>query len=67
MPLAALNVGCDDMLYVSAHAKVGNVVGTDESGNPIHQTETAWGDGADFPGKNSGWFFNYAVGCEELP
>jgi hypothetical protein len=46
--------GCS--LYIAAHAVVRN---SGQNGNGKGRTETAWGDGSDFPGKNWATYFNY--------
>jgi hypothetical protein len=49
----------DSELYIAAHAVVTSSQGT----------ETAWGDGLDFPGRNWATYFNYTVQAvqQELP
>jgi hypothetical protein len=49
----------DGTIYVAAHANVQMLLGYDSEGNPIYQTETAWGDGTDFPGNNWGTYIEY--------
>jgi Ca-activated chloride channel family protein len=46
-------------LYIAAHAVVQKQVGLDTECTPIYQTETAWADGDDFPGKNWATYFEY--------
>ncbi len=46
-------------VYVAAHANVQMLLGYDGDGYPIYRTETAWGDGYDFPGKNWGTYIEY--------
>jgi hypothetical protein len=43
-------------LYIAAHAVVRN---SGQNGNGKGRTETAWGAGSDFPGKNWATYFNY--------
>ena len=43
-------------LYIAAHAVVTSSQGT----------ETAWGDGLDFPGNNWATYFNYTVQAEQV-
>lgn len=45
----------DSVLYIAAHAVVTSSQGT----------ETAWGDGLDFPGNNWATYFNYMVQAEQ--
>ncbi|WP_455210233.1 Calx-beta domain-containing protein [Kaarinaea lacus] len=45
----------DSELYIAAHAVVTSSQGT----------ETAWGDGLDFPGRNWATYFNYTVQAEQ--
>ena len=53
---------CD--LYIAAHA----VVKKNKNGNGQDSTETAWGSGFDFPGKNWATYFIYSVpGCGVTP
>ena len=56
---------CD--LYIAAHAVVQKVKSgyySDYKGHDYSSTETAWGDGFDFPGKNWATYFTYSVdGC----
>jgi len=55
----------DVPLCIAAHAKVQNdtvPVGWDSEGNPIsYWTETGWGAGFEFPGKNWATYFSYTV------
>jgi len=46
----------ESQLYIAAHAVVTSSQGT----------ETAWGDGFDFPGRNWATYFNYTVQAEQL-
>jgi len=58
----------EDTLYIAAHAKVQNnsvIVGYDDYQNAIYWTETGWGEGLDFPGKNWATYFTYTV--QQLP
>jgi uncharacterized repeat protein (TIGR01451 family) len=56
---------CD--FYIAAHAVVKKVKSgyyNDYKGRHSSSTETAWGDGFDFPGKNWATYFKYSVeGC----
>jgi uncharacterized repeat protein (TIGR01451 family) len=59
------DVSCD--LFVAAHAVVKKVKSdyhNDYKGSDYSSTETAWGDGLEFPGKNWATYFMYSVdGC----
>jgi hypothetical protein len=46
-------------LHIAAHASVQMLVGHDSHGDPVYHTETAWGDGLDFPGHNWATYFEY--------
>ncbi len=60
VPLAELDVGCDDQLNVAVHAVV---VSFDEQGNEVFE-ETAWGFGDErFDGMRWGWWFEYGICC----
>jgi len=52
-----------DTLYIAAHAVVEKIVG-----GVTVQTETAWGEGPEFPGKSWAMYFTYTVqDCCPLP
>lgn len=46
-------------LSIAAHASVMKLVGYDAFGDPMYQTETAWGDGEDFEGRNWATWFEF--------
>ncbi len=60
---------CD--LYIAAHAVVKKVKSgyyNDYKGYDYSSTETAWGDGFDFPGKNWATYFKYSsTDCHNKP
>ncbi len=64
IPLAGIaeGLGCGDILYIAAHAALQKLVGYDpDTGEPIYQTETGWGEGDPF---GRGWAMSFWV---ELP
>ena len=70
IPLSEIGDGvdCEELLYIAAHASLlnlDNVVGfVPDTGDPIYQEETGWGDnGLGFPGKNWATYFEYSVQC----
>ncbi|MEJ2367448.1 MAG: hypothetical protein P8Z49_03640 [Acidobacteriota bacterium] len=62
VPLAALNVGCDDTLNAAVHLAMVHY----EDG-PIVQEETGWAYGPYTFDKSWGWWFTYTICCEETP
>jgi len=61
IPLSDFGVGCDDTLYLAAHATVQKDLGGGQ-----YQTETGWGEGEQIDG---GWamYFSVTVTCECVP
>lgn len=55
----------EDYLYIAAHAIVKKFLGYDYDGNPTYQTETAWGYGPEFKGKNWATYIEWEVCCNE--
>ena len=62
IPLSELMVECDDVLYIAAHASLRKMVSGGE-----YQTETGWGNGVNFPGKNWATYFTVTIECEPVP
>jgi hypothetical protein len=56
IPLTELGVGCDDTLYLAAHAAL-------ESDEPGYGEETGWGEGEP-SGKNWSMYFSVTITCE---
>ena len=54
-----LEVG--DVICIAAQANLLNIVDTDVDGNLLLQTETGWGDGIDFAGKNWAMYFTFTL------
>lgn len=58
LSLADLGYSGGDELYIATHAVVGQWVDGEE---PVFETETAWGDGPGFLGKNWAMYFQYTI------
>jgi hypothetical protein len=61
IPLSDFGVGCDDTLYLAAHATVQKLLD-----DGTYQTETGWGEGEQIDG---GWamYFSVTIPCECVP
>ena len=68
IPLSEIGAGgieCEELLYIAAHALVQKQIGTDGSGTPIFQTETAWAEGVPFADRgNWATYFTYKYGLK---